>query len=106
MQDGEESEVTIVVRNFELKLNKHAGVLTRMSDILIPVHLNVQTASKIFGLVQPVLKISTSTVAQRLVEQNMKRKHKPGGNPRKSGTTVWVRHIIEYVLLIVNLHAI
>lgn len=88
MQDGEESEV--IVWNFEPKLNEHAGAPIWMSNILITVHLNIQTVGKIFGLVQPVLKISTSTMAQRLVKQNANRKHKPGRNPRKSGMGCYI----------------
>lgn len=32
--NGEESKVMIIVQNFKLKLNKHAGVPTWMSNIL------------------------------------------------------------------------
>ena len=60
------------------------GAQTRTLNILIPAHNSVQIAGKISRSVQPVLKILTSTVVQKLVKQNAKGKLRPGGNPRKS----------------------
>jgi hypothetical protein len=71
------------IQSSEPNINEHAGTPTQMSDLLIPVRLIVQTASKIFELAQLVLTTSASAVVQRVVERNASKNLRPCGNPRK-----------------------